>query len=169
MVLLRHKLPGKDLFPRVRRSLALPFPAGTSRNAPMPAAPEFSSASDHVHRSGDPASIPATGHSLRSETAWFPRSRPPLAIRRPSATIRQDRFWSQAPVATPATLPHFHRRRLLPPLMACRLHSAPAPARRALSLLEEGKVSRAAPSAFRMRSNAAGLLMLALVAPLAHP
>lgn len=61
----------------------------------MPAAPEFSSASDHVHRSGAPASIPASVHSLRSETAWFPRSRPPLAIRRPSATIRQDRFRSQ--------------------------------------------------------------------------
>lgn len=29
--------------------------------------------------------------SLRSETAWFPRLRPPLATRRPSTTTRQDR------------------------------------------------------------------------------
>ena len=70
-----------------------------------------------------------SGHSLRSETPWLQRYRLPLAIRRPSTTIRQDRSPSQAPVATPAALPRFHLRRLLPSLMACRLHSAPAPAR----------------------------------------
>ena len=32
-----------------------------------------------------------SSRSMRSETAWLPRSRPLLAIRRPSATIRQDR------------------------------------------------------------------------------
>ena len=47
-----------------------------------------------------------------------PRSQPPLAIRRLSATIRQDRSPSQAPGATPAALPRSHRRRLLPPLTA---------------------------------------------------
>ena len=44
-----------------------------------------------------------------------------------SPTIRQDRSLSQAPVATPATLPRYHLRRLLPSLTACSLHSAPAP------------------------------------------
>jgi len=56
--------------------------------------------------------------SLRLETAWFTRYRPSLAIRRPSATIRQDRSLSQAPVATPAALPRYHLHRLLPPLTA---------------------------------------------------
>jgi hypothetical protein len=67
----------------------------------------------------DPPALPlrfGSNRSLRSETAWFPRSRPPLANRRPSATIRQDRTLSQAPGATPAALPRSHRRRLLPPL-----------------------------------------------------
>ena len=71
-----------------------------------------------------------SGPSLRSETAWFPRSRTPLATRCPSATIRQDHSLSQAPVATSAALPRSHLRRLLPPLTACRLHFAPAPTRR---------------------------------------
>jgi hypothetical protein len=56
--------------------------------------------------------------SLRSETASFPRSQPPLAGSRPSATSRQDRALSQVPGATPAALPRFHVRRLLPSLAA---------------------------------------------------
>lgn len=76
---------------------------------------------ERARHSGAPAPIPARVRSLRSETAWFTRYRPSLAIRRPSATIRQDRSLSQAPVATPAALPRYHRRRLLPPLtdVAC--------------------------------------------------
>ena len=110
--------------------------------------PNYFTASGRVHRFGAPAPIPAPVRSLRSETAWFTRYRPSLAIRRPSATIRQDRSPSQAPVATPAALPRCHLRRLLPPLTACRLHSAPAPARRTRPLepKDGGEVSEAAPS-----------------------
>ena len=71
------------------------------------------------------------------------RYRPSLAIRRPSTTIRQDRSLSQAPVATPAALPRYHLRRLLPPLTACRLHSAPAPARRIRPLESKDEVRSA--------------------------
>jgi hypothetical protein len=93
-----------------------------------------------------------SGHSLRSETPWFPRSRPPLAIRCPSATIRQDHSLSQAPVATPASLPRSHLRRLLPPLTACRLHFAPAPARRTRPLetigVDDGYLGCAFPDGY---------------------
>ena len=121
---------GKCRAPRASLRLALPILAGTPRNAPMPA----DAGSFERERAGSPLrrsrSDSGSGHSLRSETPWFQRSRTPLAIRRPSTTIRQDRSRSQALVATPAALPRFHLRRLLPPLTACRLHSAPAPARR---------------------------------------
>jgi len=43
-----------------------------------------------------------------------------------------------SPVATPAALPRSRRRRLLPPLPACRLRSAPAPARWPVPLDPEG-------------------------------
>jgi len=62
------------------------------------------------------------------DTCTIQRSRPPLAIRCPSTTIRQNHSLSQAPVATPAALPRSHLRQLLPPLVACRLHSTSAPA-----------------------------------------
>jgi len=132
--------------------------------------PGFSSASGPVHLSGAPAPIPAPVPSLRSETAGFTRYRPSLAIRRQSTTIRKDRSLSQAPVATPAALPRSHLRRLLPPLTACRLHSAAAPARRTrpLESKEEMEISGAAPSALWIRSDAAGLAVLAFVAPLAR-
>jgi len=55
-----------------------------------------------------------------------------VARARPFARIAPTR---RLAVATPAALPRSHLRRLLPPLLACRLHSALAPMRRALSLL----------------------------------
>jgi hypothetical protein len=58
---------------------------------------------------------------MPADTGSFERERAGSPLRR---------SLSQALVATPAALPRFHLRRLLPPLTACRLHSAPAPARR---------------------------------------
>lgn len=123
-------MPGKRLSPRTSLRLALPIPAGTPRNAPTPADAggcQRERASSPLRRS---RSDSGSGLSLRSETACLPCSRTPLAIRCPSATIRQDCSLSPTPAATPASLPHSRLRRLLPPLTACRLHFAPAPARR---------------------------------------
>jgi len=74
--------------------------------------------------------------SLRSETAWFPRSQPPLTTHRPSATCRQDRVLAQASgrdtggfaALPPAPTPPSARSR--------HLHSAPASARQPLSRTE---------------------------------
>ena len=57
-----------------------------------------------------------------------------------------------------------------PPFTHGRVACTPLPHLRAerYRSFQRGKVSRAAPSAFRIRSDAAGLRMLALVAPLAH-
>ena len=54
-------------------------------------------------------------------------------------------------VATPAALPRSHRRRLLPPLMARRLHSTPAPARRTCSLDNLDSLKRRWASGARSR------------------
>lgn len=43
-----------------------------------------------------------------------------------------------SPVATPTALPRSRRRRLLPPLPACRLRSPPTPARRPVPLVSKG-------------------------------
>ena len=87
--------PGKRLSPRSSLRLVFPIQAGTPRNAPTPAKAGLVSASGTGHRSGVPLRL-----RLRPLVAGgdglVPRSRPPLAIRRPSTTIRQDRSRSQA-------------------------------------------------------------------------
>lgn len=117
---------GKSFSPRASLRLALPILAGIPRNAPMPAGGRNSPSSHfRARHSGASAPIPSRVRSLRSETAWFTRYRPSLAIRRPSATIRQDRSPSQATVATPTALPRYHLRRLLPSLTAVACTSLP--------------------------------------------
>ena len=80
---------GKRLSPRPSLRLVLPIPAGTPRNAPIRLQPGL----QRTDASVAPVLCcdSGSGCSLRSETPWLPRSRPLLAIRRPSATIRQDR------------------------------------------------------------------------------
>ena len=85
----------------------------------------FSSGRGCARSSGTPAPVPARGRSLRSETARFTGGRPALAVCRPGATHRQDRFPSQAPVATPRGRARCHRRRLLAPLPAVASTSLP--------------------------------------------
>ena len=106
--------------------------------------------------------------SLRSETAWFTRYRPSLAIRRPSATVRQDRSPSQAPVATRAALPRYHLRRLLPPLTAVACTPLPRLRAERSRSFEKVKSAGLRPPHSGKRSNAAWLRMLALVEPLAQ-
>jgi hypothetical protein len=81
--------------PQSSLRLDLPILAGTPRNAPTPARAGLVSTSGTGHRSGVPLRL-----RLRPLVAGgdglAPRSRPPLAIRRPSTTIRQDRSRSQA-------------------------------------------------------------------------
>ena|GEM_PF-7125731 len=93
--------PGKSLSPRSSPSLALPIPAGTPRNAPTPAAPEFS------QRERPELPLRRLGSAARPtcaavETAAVSALTPPPPIRRPSATIRRDRFPPQAADATSA-------------------------------------------------------------------
>jgi hypothetical protein len=128
--------PGKRLSPRTSLRLALPILAGAPRNAPTPAKAGLVSASVIGHRSGVPLRL-----RLRPLVAGgdglAPRSRPPLAIRRPSTTIRQDRSRSQAlrsrhrrPCRAPAGADSFlHSRPVafapLPHLRAVRSRSTP--------------------------------------------
>ena len=130
----RAACPGVRHNPRAQAEVwRSPFQWGHPATPQCRLAPEFSSERSRA-RSGAPASTPASVHSLRSETAWFRadgRLWRFVARARPFARIAPGR---RLAVATPAALPRSHRRRLLPPLMARRLHSTPAPARRTCSL-----------------------------------
>lgn len=110
------------------------------------------------HSSGGTPQRPDAG---QGRLGWRERVRPPLRCSAPTAApatrCRRRRLGSAltaasgdsssghdhspgslpvagSPVATPAALPRSRRRRLLPPLPACRLRSAPTPARRPVPL-----------------------------------
>lgn len=90
VLLHSHMISGKRLSPRSSLSLVLPILAGIPRNAPMRLTPENSTAR-HACAAPVLRCYSGSGRSVHSETAWLLRSLPLLAIRRPSATIRQDR------------------------------------------------------------------------------
>lgn len=81
---------GKDFPPGQACVSPSPFERGLPRNAPIRLPPE-NSTSRHAYVALALRYDSGSGRSVRSETAWLPRSLPLLAIRRPSATIRQDR------------------------------------------------------------------------------
>jgi hypothetical protein len=130
--------PRECLSPRSSLRLALPILAGAPRNAPTPAKAGLDSTSVTGHRSGVPLRL-----RLRPFVAGgdglAPRSRPPMAIRRPGTTIRQDRSRSQAhrsrhrrPCRAPAGTDSFLHSRPV------ALRSAPTPARRPFPLDPKG-------------------------------
>lgn len=86
----REVRAGERTFPAFEPASRPPHSSGDTPQRPDPAV-----ASSFTARHACVASVlrfdSGSGRSVRSETAWLPRSLPLLAIRRPSATIRQDR------------------------------------------------------------------------------